>query len=43
MSPDAQFYVSKNLNNLRDKFADFVKKFTQPSEGEKVITTEDVC
>lgn len=24
MSPDAQYYVSKNLNDLRDKFAEFV-------------------
>lgn len=30
MSPDAQFYVSKNLNDLRDKFAGFVKKFIKP-------------
>ena len=30
LSPDAQFYVSKNLNDLRDKFAVFVKKFIDP-------------
>jgi len=44
MSPDAQYYVSKNLNDLRTKFAEFVKKFTQSgSPEEKVIKTEDVC
>ena len=43
MSPDAQYYVSKNLNLLRDKFATFVKKYTLPNVGDKVITTEDVC
>lgn len=43
MSPDSQFYVSKNLNNLRDRFAEFVKKFTEPGAGERVITKEDVC
>ena len=32
MSPDAQFYVSKNLNDLREKFAGFVKKFIEPSK-----------
>lgn len=31
MSPDAQYYVSKNLNLLRDKFAAFVKKYTLPN------------
>ena len=44
MTPDAQYYVSKNLNDLRTKFAEFVKKFTQSgSPEEKVIKTEDVC
>lgn len=44
MSPDSQFYVSKNLNNLRNRFAEFVKKFTEPSSaGHRVITKEDVC
>ena len=44
MSPDAQYYVSNNLNDLRTKFAEFVKKFTQSgSPEEKVIKTEDVC
>ena len=51
MTPDAQFYVSKNLNDLRDKFAGFVKKFIEPEKGqdeatsmeERVIKTEDVC
>ena len=33
MSVDAQYYVSKNLNDLRDKFAQFVKKFIDPNKS----------
>ena len=46
MSPDAQLHISKNLNTLRSRFAEFVKKFTMLGDGgEKkiVITKEDVC
>ena len=40
MSPDAQFYVSKNLNVLRDKFAGFVEKFIEPKEGEVAASSD---
>ena len=52
MSVDAQYYVSKNLNDLRDKFAQFVKKYIDPNKqqvnddgtvNENVIKAEDVC
>ena len=42
MSPDAQYYVSKNLNDLRDKFAEFMKKMMQKNAG-VVVKAEDVC
>jgi len=44
MTPEAQFFLSKNLNDLRDKFAEFVKRFIKAgNEEDKVIKTEDVC
>jgi len=32
LSPDARFYVSKNMSELRDRFAGFVKKFIKPGQ-----------
>ena len=45
LTPDAQYYVRKNISELRDKFAGFFKRFTQPvgnSEESRVITAEDI-
>ena len=30
MTPDAKYYISKNMNDLREKFAGFVGKFIKP-------------
>ena len=47
MAPESQYYVAKNLNDFRDKFAGFLRKFqfnagNASQDSEKVINVEDV-